>query len=378
MMKSSRCGALELFARAIAAVLLAAGLAACGGTPERAEKPAPLVFPSPPDEPRFVYERSLRGSGDVDPLNKENELRLLLTGETTTTEGLVKPYAVAVHQGKVYVSDTVDRFVKVFDFPNKKYYKIGDDDREPLAKPLGIDVDSAGNVYVADATRKYVMVYDASGKFLRKIGGPKSFERLSSVTVDPEGSRVYVVDIGGVTSDQHQVQVFEAKTGNHLFNIGKRGVELGEFNLPRDLAVGKDGRLYVVDGGNFRVQIFDRDGKPIKAFGKVGKQPGQFSRPKEIATDRQGNVYVADAAFGNFQIFNPDGELLMFIGERSEREAPARYMLPAGIAVDEDGRVYFVDQWFRRVDIFRPYTLKESDGFLGHAIYPPESKAEKK
>ncbi len=365
--------------RALAAALLAAGLAACGPTtPERAEKPAPLVFPSPPDEPRFVYERTLRSSIDVDPLSKESELRLMLTGEATTAEGLVKPYAVAVHQGKVYVSDTVDRFVKVFDFPNRKYYKIGDDDREPLAKPLGIDVDSAGNLYVADATRKYVMVYDAAGKFARKIGGPKSFERLSSVTVDPEGNRLYVVDIGGVTSDQHQVQVFDAKSGNHLFNIGKRGGELGEFNLPRDLAVGKEGRLYVVDGGNFRVQVFDHDGKPIKAFGRVGKQPGQFSRPKEIATDPQGNVYVADAAFGNFQIFDPEGELLMFIGDRSEREAPAKYLLPAGIAVDEDGRVYFVDQWFRRVDVFRPATIKENEGYLGRAIYPPEPKAEKK
>jgi len=367
---------------ALLAAVLVSGLAACGtAPPESTEKPAPLLFPSPPDEPRFVYERTLRSSIDVDPLNKESELRLMLTGEATTAEGLVKPYAVAAHQGKVYVSDTVDRFVKVFDFPNKKYYKIGDDDREPLAKPLGIDVDNAGNVYVADGTRKYVMVYDANGKFLRKIGGPNSFERLSSVTVDPEGNRVYVVDIGGVTSDQHQVQVFDAKTGNHLFNIGKRGGDLGEFNLPRDLAVGKDGRLYVVDGGNFRVQIFDRDGKPIKAFGKVGKQPGQFSRPKEIATDPQGNVYVADAAFGNFQIFNPDGELLMYIGERSEREAPARYMLPAGIAVDEDGRVYFVDQWFRRVDVFRPVVIKENEGALGRAIFPPappEAKAEKK
>jgi DNA-binding beta-propeller fold protein YncE len=364
------------------AVVLAILMAACGtAPPESAQKAEPLLFPSPPDEPRFVYERTLRSSIDVDPLNKESELRLMLTGEATTAEGLVKPYAVAAHDGKVYVSDTVDRFVKVFDFPNRKYYKIGDDDREPLAKPLGIDVDSAGNVYVADGTRKYVMVYDTNGKFLRKIGGPNSFERLSSVTVDPEGNRVYVVDIGGVASDQHQVQVFDAKNGNHLFNIGKRGGELGEFNLPRDLAVGKDGRLYVVDGGNFRVQIFDRDGKPIKAFGKVGKQPGQFSRPKEIATDPQGNVYVADAAFGNFQIFNPDGELLMFIGERSEREAPGRYMLPAGIAVDEDGRVYFVDQWFRRVDVFRPVVIKENEGALGRAIFPPappEAKAEKK
>ena len=194
------------------------------------------------------------------------------------------------------------------------------------------------------------------------------FDRLSSVTVDDKGDKVYVVDIGGVTSDQHRVRVFNARTGEHLFDIGKRGTGPGEFNLPRDVALGKDGRIYVVDGGNFRVQIFDKDAKFIKSFGGVGKQLGNFARPKEIATDRDGNLYVADSAFGNFQIFDPDGQLLMFIGERSERDIPAGYMLPSGIAVDEDGRIYFVDQWFGRVDVFRPHALKETEGYLGRRI----------
>jgi DNA-binding beta-propeller fold protein YncE len=345
-------------------------VAACG--PAVAPEPREvklLLYPPPPDEPRFVYERTLMSSADVEELGSERSLRMMLTGETATAEGLGKPYSVAVHQGKVYVSDTVDRLVKVFDFPRRKFYKVGDDERNPLQKPLGIDVDQAGNLYAADASSKSVKVYDHQGKFLLAMGGPKFFDRLSSVTVTPDGSRVYVVDIGGVESEQHRVRVFDGRSGSHLYDIGKRGGELGEFNLPRDVAIGKDGRLYVVDGGNFRVQIFDRDGKPIKAFGKVGRQPGQFARPKEIATDSEGNVYVVDAAFGNFQIFSPDGELLMFIGNRNERGGPGEYLLPSGIAVDEDGRVYFVDQWFRKVDIFRPYALKENEGYLGRAVF---------
>ena len=121
----------------------------------------------------------------------------------------------------------------------------------------------------------------------------------------------------------------------------------------------------MVDGGNFRVQVFDRDGKYLKSFGSVGKQYGQFARPKEIAADRDGNVYVVDTAFGNFQIFNPEGELLLFVGGRSERDGPAKYMLPSGIYVDEDGRVYMVDQWFRKLEIYRPARLKPDQGFLG-------------
>jgi DNA-binding beta-propeller fold protein YncE len=243
-----------------------------------------------------------------------------------------------------------------------------------MGKPLGIDVDGSGNLYVADASNRVVHVFDRDGKYVLKIGDGKQFDRLSSVTVDRDGARLYAVDIGGVQSENHRVRVFDAKTGVFLMDIGKRGSGNGEFNLPRDLAIGRDGRLYVVDGGNFRVQIFDRDGKYISSFGKVGKQMGDFARPKEIAADADGNVYVADTAFGNFQIFDPDGELLMFVGSRSEQNGPAKYMLPSGIFVDDDGRVYVTDQWFRKVDVFRPYKLPAGSGSFS-AVDPQKAQS---
>lgn len=326
-----------------------------------------LAYPPPPEQPRFVYERSIYSSADVVPDEPGADLRRLVTGEKRGADGLSKPYAVAVFRGRIYVSDTVARYVRVFDVPAGKYGKIGDEDGPGgLIKPIGLDVDAAGNLYVADITQKAVLVYGPDGKFLRKIG-ERAFSRLSSVTVDAEGKRLYAVDIGGVQSDQHMVRVFDAVSGAHLMDIGKRGSGPGEFNLPRDLAIGRDGRLYVVDGGNFRVVVFDASGRYLQSFGSVGKQYGQFARPKEIAADREGNLYVVDTAFGNFQIFNPEGELLLFVGDRSERDGPGKYMLPSGIAVDEDGRVYMVDQWFRKIDIFRPAALKPQDGYLGRA-----------
>lgn len=351
----------------IAALLAGVMLCACAPVQEaqKRDDKRSLVFPAPPDDPRFIYERTIYGSADVTLQKSDSELKRMLTGQAESTEVMGKPYAVAVHKGRIFVSDSADRFVKVFDIPEGRFFKIGDDEKGTLVKPLGLDVDGAGNVYVADATSKVVMVYDRDGKFLRKIGGPKNFDRLSSVTVDAAGQRVLVVDIGGVASDQHRVRVFDAITGNHLFDIGKRGSGPGEFNLPRDAAIGKNGQIYVVDGGNFRVQVFDRNGKYLQSFGTVGKQLGNFARPKEIAADLDGNVYVVDSAFGNFQIFNAEGELLMFVGERSEADGPARYMLPSGVYVDEDGRVYVVDQWFKKVDVFRPYNLAADGGFLG-------------
>ena len=327
-----------------------------------------MAFPAPPDEPRFFYERTIRASGDVLPAAAGSELRRLVTGEQASGEALSKPYAVAVHRGRIFVSDTVTRYVSVFDVPQGKLFRIGDEEGNgQLIKPIGLDIDAAGNLYVADIGAKAIMVYGPDRRFLRRIGSDKWFSRLSSVTVDPAGQRVYAVDLGGVSSEQHQVRVFDAVSGAHLMDIGQRGSGPGEFNLPRDLAIGRDGRLYVVDGGNFRVVVFDRNGRYLQSFGSVGKQYGQFARPKEIAIDRDGNVYVVDTAFGNFQIFSADGELLLFVGDRSERDGPARYMLPSGIAVDEDGRIYVVDQWFRKIDIYRPAALAAGGGYLARA-----------
>lgn len=348
-------------------------LAGCAQLPEQAATPKeskPLLFPAPPEETRFIFERAIYGSANVSRKLVESSLKDFVTGgsggESAANDLLAKPYAVAVHRGRIFVSDTVARVVKVFDVPEGRYFIIGEDEPGRLIKPLGIDVDEAGNVYVADGSSKHIVIYDRDGKFLRQWGGPSMFDRLTSVTVDKKGERLYVVDIGGVKSENHRVRVMDAHSGKLLFDIGKRGSGAGELNLPRDVAIGKDGILYVVDGGNFRVQVFSAEGKFLRMFGSVGKRYGNFARPKEASTDAAGNLYVMDAAFGNFQMFDPEDNLLLFVGDRNSEDGPAQYMLPSGIFVDEDGRVYVVDQWFRKLEIYRPAKLREEEGYLVH------------
>jgi len=354
----------------LAATIALGGCAMSGNKASDKDKhPDNLTFPPPPDEPRFYWERSIYSSADVNEDTDADKLRRALTGEKVTGIGLAKPYGIAVQHGRVYVGDTVAKFVSVFDFPAHKYFKIGDDDDEngngKLRLPLGLDLDKQGNLYVFDGKLKQIVVYDRDGKFLRNIGDPDQFARPAGVSVDPAGTRVYAVDIGGTSSNEHKVLVFDAQSGKHLFDFGKRGIGDGEFNLPRDTVVAPDGSIYVVDGGNFRVEKFDAEGKFISKFGDIGRQPGQFSRPKEAAVDPSGNVYVVDATFGNFQIFNPEGQLLLAIGSRSNSDGPTKFSLPSSIAVDEDGRIYVVDQYFRKVEVFRPAALAEEDGFIG-------------
>ncbi len=339
----------------------------CGSAPEKNTAALePLHFPPPPDEPRFVFERTVRSSDDIDNgAGAATRLRQVLTGETTAGTAMSKPFDVSVCQGRMFVSDTVRRVVMVFDVPGRRFFEIGRDEDGLLRKPLGVATDGECNLYVADGTTRRIMIYDQDGGFRRAIGDATSFERLSHVAVDDEGERLYAVDTGSTASALHRIRVYDIASGEHLHDIGVRGREPGQLNLPRDAHVGADGRLYVVDGGNFRVQVLEVDGTPVRTIGTLGRRYGQFARPKGIATDAAGNVYVSDAAHGNFQIFDALGQLLLFVGTCSQAPGRASYMLPAGIDVDEDGRVYLVDQYYRKVDVFRPAALARTAGFLG-------------
>lgn len=355
--------------------ILAITLVGCAAGPEKKEIEE-IPFPAPPDPARFVYENTLVHSGQVVPEEDDSRMRALLTGVGRDVLGFIKPYDVVACGGVIYVSDTVHRRVLSFDFNTQKFFNIGEENPGLLYKPMGINVDSKCRLYVTDRTKKQVSIYSPKGKFITAVGSEDDLAMPSHAAPSMDGKLVFVADTGGTTQPDkfHRIVVYSTETGNIVRTIGTRGGNDGEFNLPKDLEVGPDGNLYVVDSGNFKVQVFSQEGEFIKSFGSLGTGYGQLARPKGLAIDPAGNIYVADASFGNFQIFNTDGELLMFIGSRAERNEPGKYTLPSGLDVDEDGRIYFVDQFFQKVDIFRPVDMQKTDGALGVWYRPKTPK----
>ncbi|NTU41791.1 MAG: 6-bladed beta-propeller [Nitrospirales bacterium] len=321
--------------------VFAALLVSCAPTVEK--KTYDIVWPLPPEQPRIKFVETLRSVKDIE--TSSGGFASALFGEEVAAS-LYKPYGVAVTKDeKIYVTDVGKVFV--FDKKNKSLSFLG---VEPgmgrLRIPIGVAVASDGRVFVTDTASDRVFIYDAKGNFQNAIGHEGEFVNPSGLAIDEERGRLYVTD-----TRKHNLRAYSLKDYSLIFDIGERGEETGQFNFPTNIALDREGKIFVTDTNNFRVQVLGPDGNFVKVIGKAGDRPGSFARPKGIAMDSEGHVYVVDAAFQNFQIFDKEGGLLLFIGEGGSE--PGQFSLPAGIAVDDEDRIYVVDQLNSRVQVFQ-------------------------
>lgn len=340
-------------------------LTACAST-EKTTKVEEFVYPAAPDTPRYYWEKMLLGSMSVEHDTEDNRIQRFITGTTAVNKGFIKPFGVSVHKGRIFVSDPPARDVLMFDPKMYKFKSLASDPNVTMIKPFGLENDAEGNLYVLDQVLKDIKIFNRDGEIQRTLKLDVDLIMPTDLAVTPDGSSLFVSQTGGVSEDLHVIYKFDTQSGALLQTIGKRGRGDVEFNLPKGITLDEQGLLYVVDSGNFRVQVIDpATSTLIRKFGQVGRDYGSFSRPKDIAVDKEGKIYVSDAAFGNFMIFNPEGKLLLFVGKRGGQLKPGNFMLNSGIAVDEDGRVLMADQFFQKVDIFRPVTITEESGYLG-------------
>jgi DNA-binding beta-propeller fold protein YncE len=339
---------------AIAAVLILAVWPASleGAAQKQKQKPASpdpssLVWPLPPEPARIRFVTAYRTVDDFKQ-KKGSRWKSLLLGPdpASNVTQLLKPYGVAVaRDGRVFVTDTAARRVFVFDPVAKQVRFVGENGPGKILKPMGVAVDDTGRVFVADATLKRVFAYGADGRLAVAIGRDGELENPSGLAIDRQRQVLYVAD-----ARKHQVLCYSSADGSFIRALGKRGVASGEFNFPTNLAVDREGRLYVADTLNFRVQVFDASGAVVKTIGRHGDGPGDLNRAKGVGVDSEGHIYIADTSFNNFQIFNGDGAILLFVGATGV--GPGEFLLPAGLFVDDEDRIYVADQGNARVQVF--------------------------
>jgi len=121
----------------------------------------------------------------------------------------------------------------------------------------------------------------------------------------------------------------------HLFTLSH------DFSQPSDVAVSENGRIYVVDGVNNKIKVFNSSGVFQSSFGQKGSSNGHFHFPLGIAVDNNDRIYIADSGNHRVQIFGPSGAFIAKITLPGDGNSPPD---PTDVAVDETrNRLYIVD-----------------------------------
>lgn len=180
---------------------------------------------------------------------------------------------------------------------------------------------SSGPAYGAAAAQ--LLEFAPDGRFIREIGhNLYAWSFAHSVKLDRDDN-IWVTDKGSdmvikFTPEGRVAMVFGRKqeaadeeTGPLKHPNPPLPSEPGRFRQVTDVAWDAAGNTYISDGYiNSRVAKVDKDGNWLKSWGERGTGPGQFHTPHSIALDPQGRVYVADRSNRRIQVFDGEGTFL--------------------------------------------------------------------
>ena len=199
-------------------------------------------------------------------------------------------------QDRVYLFNRSDHPLIVLDRDGKFLNSWGEGD---LPDAHGMFIDADDNLYMPVKNSHVVLKYSPDGNLLMTMG---DWDKPSDTGWT-----------GNVNAPAKQAA--------------------GPFNRPSDIALDASGDLYISDGyGNSRVHKFTSDGKLLFSWGEPGKTgPGEFHVPHGVWVHTDGRVFVADRENNRIQIFDAEGKYL------DEWGGLAR---PCDIYIDEDEILY--------------------------------------
>ncbi|MCP3902442.1 MAG: hypothetical protein GY715_02305 [Planctomycetes bacterium] len=208
----------------------------------------------------------------------------------------------------------------------------------PITKPYGLEM-SNGRIYVCDTKNAGVVVLDLRKRETRLMGvsGTGRLTSPTDIAIARDGT-MYVSD-----AQRGVVGVYDANERN-IATFGFPGFK------PTGVAVSGD-ELFVCDFASKKVQVLDRyKGTQLREIGFDSDHQERFEWPLGIAVDPEGNLYISDVMHCRVRRFSPDGELLTAFGQVGANVGS--FVRPKHVAVDPEGRVFVVDAGFANVQIF--------------------------
>ena len=170
-----------------------------------------------------------------------------------------------------------------------------------------------------------IHVYDKSGNKKTTIGSEGSGELQFKY---PLGIHINgdIVDVCEWGNDRiHKLTT----RGEFIGTFGERGSGIGQFNNPRDVKISPDGKVYISDTDNNRVQVFHSDWTISHVIDSSASGVDRFKNPVGIVFDLSSNLHVTDAS--SVSVFTPSGQ---FIRQYSQ---PHISIYSLGITIDPSG-----------------------------------------
>lgn len=202
--------------------------------------------------------------------------------------------------GNVYVTDGSYGGHKIMKFNSGgNLVATWDEISHGFIGPWDVAVDSNNNLFVADKTR--IVKLDSDGNILLEWGsigaGDYQFREAVGIAVDSQDN-VYVVDI-----DLSRVQVFD-NSGIHITTCGSNGDKNSQFRTPIAIHIDSCDYLYIAEYYGNKIKLLMGNGEYISEWGSLynnsGSEPGEFYAPRDVAIGSDGSIYVVDQ--GNYRI----------------------------------------------------------------------------
>ncbi len=241
-----------------------------------------------------------------------------------------------------------------------------------LLNPWAVAVATNGLRTVLDPQNGYALLRQSSaGNYLSTMGSVHyHLEYSRFLAMDSALGRLIISHPRDFYSDRHSIRVADVE-GNAILEFGHTGSGPGDFNDPTGVAVDAEHRIYAVDRGNSRVQVFSQDGVFLAAFGAAGSGNGQFNDAQGIAVDAAHRVYICDRGNARVQVLQFNGSQFSFL---SMLVHP--FSAPVAVAVGNGGGVYVSDMGAHRVEEFssdgtwlRRYEVPDAPA-TGHLAQP--------
>jgi len=215
-------------------------------------------------------------------------------------------------------------------------------------QPSDIAIGPNGDIYLVDGLNNRIIVVDSTGKRKFEFGqqgeGQGEFKYPLGIDISDDG-KVFIADTGN-----HRIQVFNLKGDFNYMFIVKSGPKERPSDPVDVLVSGLKNNLYIADNDNHKIKVYNQNGTFEFEWGKFGEEPGEFRYPGILAQNEYNEVFVVDVLNTRVQKFDPFGNFIAEIG--SWGVLPGKLFRPKGVAVDKKNRVFVTDSYMGVVQVF--------------------------